>query len=245
MKTVLVTGSSKGIGREIIRLFAKNNYNVVITYNSDLVSARKLEEEIKDKYDVGTLVVHLDISNEEDIKNMISSVIDKFGTIDVLVNNAGIAIDTIFEDKTKDNFMKTLEVNLVGTFLVSKYVSKIMLDKKSGCIINISSNNGIDNNYVESLDYDASKAGIISLNHNLALYLAPYVRVNCVCPGWVNTDMNKDLDVDFIKKEENKILLNRFANPLEIANVVYFLASDEASYVNDSIIRVDGGVKND
>lgn len=243
MKTVLVTGASSGIGREVVRLFAKNNYNVVITYNSDKKGALELESEVNSGNN--TLVLKCDISNEEDIIKMVNSVRDKFNSIDVLVNNAGIAIDTTFEDKTKANFMKILEVNLVGTFLVSKYVSEIMLKNKNGRIINISSTNAIDSYYVESLDYDASKAGIISLTHNLANYLSPYVNVNCVCPGWVDTRMNSDISLEFRKKQEDKILLGRFANPREIANVVYFLSSEEASYINDSIIKVDGGVKND
>ena len=176
---------------------------------------------------------------------MVEKVIFKFNKIDVLVNNAGIAIDTTFEDKTKDNFMKTLEINLVGTFLVSKYVSKYMLEQKSGNIVNVASTNGIDSYYVESLDYDASKSGVISLTHNLANYLAPYIRVNCVCPGWINTKMNNCLSEEFKKKEIDKILLNRFAESNEVANLIYFLASDEASYINDSIIKIDGGVKHD
>lgn len=118
-----------------------------------------------------------------------------------------------------------------------------MVDNKYGVIINISSTNGIDTPYIESIDYDASKAGLISLSKNLANYFAPYVRVNTICPGWVNTEMNKNLDSDFISKEENKILLGRFANPREVANLVEFLISDKASYINDSIIRIDGGIK--
>jgi len=245
MKTVLVTGSSNGIGKETVIKFAKNNYSVVITYNSDSTSALELEKEIKNKYNVDVLVIKCDISSESDIKSMVDSVISRFGKIDVLVNNAGIAIDTTFEDKTKDNFMKTLEVNLVGTFLVSKYVSNYMLKEKKGSIINVSSTNGIDSYYVESLDYDASKSGVISLTHNLANYLAPYIRVNCVCPGWINTKMNECLSLEFKEKETNKILLNRFAGANEVANLIYFLASDEASYINDSIIKIDGGVKHD
>lgn len=245
MKTVLVTGSSNGIGKETIIKFAKNNYNVVITYNNDYESAILLEKEIKTKYQVNTLVLKCDISNEEEIKLMIEQIINKFAKIDVLVNNAGIAIDTTFEDKTKDNFMKTLEINLVGTFLVSKYVAEYMLENKKGNIINVSSTNGIDSYYVESLDYDASKSGVISLTHNLANYLSPYVRVNCVCPGWVNTKMNESLTDEFKNKEKNKILLNRFAEPEEIANVIYFLTTEDASYINDTIIKVDGGVKHD
>lgn len=245
MKTVLVTGSSNGIGKETIIKFAENNYNVVITYNNDYDSALSLEKYVKEKYNVKTLVLKLDISEEDNIKEAVNRIIDKFGKIDVLVNNAGIAIDTTFEDKTKDNFMKTLEINLVGTFLVSKYVSKHMLKEKSGNIINISSTNGIDSYYVESLDYDASKSGVISLTHNLANYLAPYIRVNCVCPGWIDTNMNKDLSIEFKNKETEKILLNRFAAPREIANVIYFLSTEDASYINDSVIKVDGGVKHD
>lgn len=240
MKTVLVTGSASGIGRETIKLFAKNNYNVIITYNNNYKDAITLEKEIKENYNVKTLLVKLDITNEENIKEVTTLIKETFNYIDVLVNNASIAIDTTFEDKTKENFMKTLEVNLVGTFLVSKHISKII---KNGSIINVSSNNAIDSYYVESLDYDASKSAIISLTHNLANYLSPNIRVNAICPGWVETNMNKDLTKEFIEKENKKILLNRFAKPSEIANLIYFLASDNASYINDSIIKIDGGIK--
>ena len=172
---------------------------------------------------------------------MFNIIIDKFGSIDVVVNNAAIAIDTIFEQKTVDNFNKILNTNLIGTFLVSKYASKYMLEKKQGNIINISSTNGIDTYYPYSMDYDASKAGIISLTKNLSKELSPYIRVNCVCPGWITTDMNNSLDKEYMSKEITKINLKRFAEPKEIANVVYFLATDEASYVNGSVIVVDGG----
>ena len=154
---------------------------------------------------------------------------------------ATTAIDTLFEDKTVENFRKIIDVNLIGTFLVSKYASEYMLKNKSGKIINISSTNGIDTYYPYGLDYDASKAGVISLTHNLAMQFAPYINVNCIASGWINTDMTKELDEDYIKEESSKILLGRFAEPMEIANVVAFLASDEASFVNGSIIRVDGG----
>ena len=232
---VLVTGSSKGIGKETILKYAKEGYDVVINYNSSLDDALKVEEEAK-KYNVNTLVVKCDISNEEEVKVMTDEIKNKFGKVDILVNNAGIAIDTTFEDKTVDNFRRTLDVNLIGTFLVSKYISKIM---DEGVIINISSTNGIDTTYPESLDYDASKAGIISLTHNLATEFAPNIRVNAICPGWVNTEMNKELDEEFINKETSKIKLGRFADPKEIADAVYNISL--CTYINDSIIRVDGG----
>ena len=241
MKTVLVTGASRGLGRSIIIKFAENNYNVVINYNNSKKEALELERYIKDNYQVEVLTIKADVGNEIEVKNMFNEIINKFNTIDVVVNNAGIAIDTIFEDKTVDNFHKILDTNLIGTFLVSKYASKYMLEKKEGNIINISSTNGIDTYYPYSMDYDASKAGVISLTKNLSKELSPYIRVNCVCPGWINTDMNKELDKDYIEEEINKINLKRFAEPMEIANVVYFLARDEASYVNGSILIVDGG----
>ena len=142
------------------------------------------------------------------------------------MKNIPVDKTNIIEDKTSKEFMRVLEVNLLGTFLVSKYVGKRMLENKYGKIVNISSTNGIDTGYPESIDYDASKAGVISLTHNLAKLYAPYVNVNCVCPGWMNTEMGLSLGNDLIKKEESKILLNRFGNPEEIANVVRFLVSD-------------------
>ena len=172
---------------------------------------------------------------------MVNEITNKFGSIDYLVNNAGIAIDTTFEDKNKENFIKTLNVNLIGPFLLSRIIGNKMYENKFGKIINISSTNGLETYYEESLDYDASKAALISLTHNLSKHYAPYVYVNAICPGWVNTDMNKELDKKFIDDEVSKIYLNRFAEPEEIAHLVKFLLSDEASYINNSIIRIDGG----
>lgn len=240
-KCVLVTGSSIGLGESIIRKYASMGYNTVITYNSHKDEAIELQKEIKDKYNTESLVIKCDISKEEDIENLKNEIINKFNKLDVLVNNASIAIDTTFSDKTKENYMKILEINLVGTFLVSKIMSTIMNDNSS--IINISSTNGIDTYYEYSLDYDSSKAGIINLSHNLANYLSPKIRVNTICPGWINTPMNKDMDTEFRKQEEDKILLKRFAEADEIANLVYFISSNDASYINDSVIRIDGGKK--
>ena len=240
-KCVLVTGSSIGLGASIIRKYASMGYNTIITYNSHKDEAIELQKEINDKYNTESLVIKCDISKEEDIENLKNEIISKFNKLDVLVNNASIAIDTTFSDKIKENNMRILEVNLVGTFLVSKIMSTIMSDNSS--IINISSTNGIDTYYEYSLDYDSSKAGVINLSHNLANYLSPKIRVNTICPGWINTPMNKDMDTEFRKQEEDKILLKRFAEPNEIANLIYFISSEEASYINDSVIRIDGGKK--
>ena len=242
-KTVLVTGSSIGLGSFIIKKFASNNYNVIINYSTNKDEAMKLKDEILNEYNIEVLIIKCDISNENDIENMKDTIINKFGKLDVLINNASISNDSLVSDKTKESFMRILEVNLVGTFLVSRIFGDLMYKNKKGIIINIGSTNGIDTYYEYSLDYDSSKAGVINLTHNLANYYSPYINVNCVCPGWINTPMNKDMDSDFRKNEENKILLNRFAESNEIASLVYFLGTEEASYINDSIIRIDGGKK--
>lgn len=240
-KVVLITGASRGIGASIAKKMASKNYNIVINYNNSKLKALKLKEEIENQYHVKVLVIKADVSNEDEVKKMIDESIKEFGKLNCLVNNAGLAIDTCFEDKTVQNFQKILNTNLIGPFLTSKYAFKYLEKEENSSIINISSTNGIDTIYSESLDYDASKAGLISLTKNLALQFSPKIRVNSVAPGWVKTDMNNNLDPKFVKEEERKILLERFANPEEIANVVAFLASDEATYINSEVIRVDGG----
>ena len=240
---VLVTGSSRGLGKAIILEYAKNGYDVVINYNNSKEEALELKDYVESNYHVKALVIKCDISKESDIDSMIEAIYQEFGHLDVLVNNASIDSDQDFELKTKNDFMKTLEVNLVGTYLLSKKIGLKMLDAKTGNIINISSNNGLDTPYPESIDYDASKAGVISLTHNLAIYFAPYIRVNAICPGWINTDMSRKISKDFKEEELKKILLGRFAEKEEIANLAYFLGTDKASYINDSIIRIDGGVR--
>ncbi len=239
-KVVLITGASKGIGANTAIKFAKEGYDVVINYNTSKQEALKILDTVK-QYGSDATIIKADISNETDINNMVEEVIKHYGHIDVLVNNAGLAIDSVIEDKTKDNFMKILDVNLVGPFFLSRACAKYM--PKGSSIIMVSSTNGIDTYYSYGLDYDASKAGLISLMHNLASVYAPDIRVNAIASGWVMTDMNRNLDKEYIKDESSKILLGRFAKPEEIANVIYFLTTDEASYINGTVIRVDGGVK--
>lgn len=242
-KVVLVTGSSIGLGRAIIEKFASNNYNVIINYNNSKQEAEELKSYIENTYHTKAITIKCDITKESEIEEMKQIIIKEFGVLDCLVNNAGIAIDTDFNLKTKENFIKILDTNLVSLFLVSRTFGNLMLENKKGKIINIASTNGIDSYYEYSLDYDASKAGVINLTHNLANHYSPYINVNCVCPGWIDTPMNKDLDESFKQKEIDKILLRRFASPKEIAALVYFLSTDEASYINDSIIKIDGGRK--
>lgn len=238
-KVVLITGGSRGIGASTSLEFAKLGCDLAINYVSNGEEANKLKQRIEDKYKVEVLLVKGDISSEEDVKDIVDKVLNKFGKIDILINNAGIAIDTTLEDKTVENFNKILGVNLIGTFLMCKYVGLEMFKNKNGSIVNISSTNGIDSFYPFSMDYDASKAGVISLTHNFAKEFAPYVRVNSIAPGWVNTEMNKELDDDFKNEELSHILLERFAEPIEIAKEIVHVAN--STYLNDCIIKVDGG----
>ena len=240
-KVVLVTGSSRGIGKATIIEFAKKGYNVVINYKKSNSEAEILKNELESDYHIKAITVKADVSNELDVKNMINIILDEFKHIDVLVNNAGIAIDKEFKDRTVEDWQKTLKTNLIGPFLVSKYVGEVMMSQKSGKIINISSTNGINSFFPTSIDYDASKAGVINLTHNLAIQFAPYINVNCVAPGWVNTEMNRDLPKDLIEEETSKIYKKRFAETSEIGKVICFLASEDADFINDEVIKVDGG----
>lgn len=244
-KVAIITGASSKIGSSIAEKLAKCKYDLVLNYNTSLEKTKKLREELINKYNIDVLLIKADLREEKEIKNIVDCAISKYGRIDILINNAAIEHDNTFEYKTKEEFMDVLNVNLIAPFFLSKYASKYMIKNKYGKIINIASTNGIDTYYPSSLDYDASKAGLISLTHNLAIELAPYITVNAIAPGWTNTDMNKNLSEEQKKKINERILLKRFANPDEIANVVAFLASPEASYINNEVIRVDGGSFND
>lgn len=239
-KTVIITGSSRGIGAATALYFAEKGFNIVINYVSNKEAADHLSREINEKYPVDTLVIKADVSNESEVINMLQLTKERFGRVDVLINNAGIAIDTTLEDKTVDNFHKTLDVNLIGTFLTCKHIGTYMKEQGFGSIVNISSTNGIDSFYPYSMDYDASKAGVISLSHNFAICYAPTIRVNCIAPGWVYTEMNKELDEEYIKEECEHILLGRFSEPEEMAKEIYHVAV-ESTYLNDSVIKIDGG----
>ena len=160
-KVALVTGSTSSLGSEIIRVLAKEGANVVIHYHNKKEEAYALEQEIKNKYNIDTYVIKCDITNENKVENMVDKILKKCQKIDILVNNSAYTKDTPYEEKTSTSFKKILDVNIIGTFLVTKYVGRTMLKNKQGKIINISSNNAINCYYPESIDYDASKACFI------------------------------------------------------------------------------------
>lgn len=238
-KVVLVTGSSRGIGKATIIEFASKEYNVVINYIESKTEANALKEYVESNFNIKALVIEADVSNENAVINMINSIIKEFGRIDVLVNNAGIVYDRDFDDITVDEFKRTLEVNVLGAFIVSREVSKYM--KKGSAIINVSSTNGTKTISPECLDYNISKVGLQSLTRDLAFQFKPNIRVNAIAIGWADTDMNKDLPQDYIDDETSKIYLERFADPKEIAKTIYFLANEDSSYINSEILTIDGG----
>lgn len=207
-KNALITGGTRGIGEAIAREFAKKGYNLIINYVNSKEKAEKLKNELEEIYNIKVLTSQADLADEKEIENMVDIALKKFGKIDVLVNNAGIVIDKEFEDRTIEDWKQILNINLIAPFILTKLIGKEMVKNKSGAIINISSTNGINTYYPTSVDYDASKSGLISLTYDSAVELAPYVRVNCIAPGWVNTEMNKELPEDFAKEiGYNEIIL--------------------------------------
>lgn len=235
-KRALITGGAKGLGRAITVEFAKHGYDLIITYLSSEEQAREMKELLEREYTVEVMLAKIDLANTSEIESFARQIED----LDVIVNNAAYYNDDEILNKTTEDFLKTYRINVVAPFLLSKYLYE-QLKKNRGNIVNISSTNGIDSMYPESADYDASKAALLNLTKNLSLAFAPYIRVNAIAPGWIETEATFDMEEKFKERELATISLKRFAKPEEIAKVVYFVASDDASYMTGSIIRVDGG----
>ena len=205
-KVVLVTGGSKGIGRAIALELAKQGYDIVINYLTSQKEAEALQKEIKEMYGVRCMAIPCDVSKEDEVDKMISYIEEKLGGVDILINNAAVDLSNLFHLKTAEEFRRTMEVNVVGAFNCSKRVYRYMLEKEYGRIINISSTNGINTYYPMCIDYDASKAALISLTHNLAFEFAPYIHVNCIAPGFIGTENELDgYDEEFLREEIEKI----------------------------------------
>lgn len=240
-KTVLITGGSRGIGKEVAITYAENGYNVIVNYVSDKTDVETIKNELEEK-GIESLIIKADVSNEEEVENLVKKAIERFGKIDVLVNNAGITRDNLLMRMSKEDFDKVLEINLKGTFLVTKAVTKYMIKKRKGSIINLSSVVGIVGNSGQS-NYSASKAGIIGFTKSIAKELASRnIRANAVAPGFIATDMTNVLSDTVKESINNQIPLKRMGTAKEVAELIYFLGSEKSEYITGQVINIDGGM---
>jgi len=240
-KVAIITGGSRGIGKEIAKKFAKENYNLVINYVSEKTNTEELKKEFE-ALGAEVLFIKTNVTSYEECEKMAKDAINKFGKIDVLVNNAGVTKDSLLLRMKEEDFDTVINVNLKGTFNVTKACIPYMMKKKSGKIVNISSVVGISGNSGQA-NYAASKAGIIGFTKSVAKELASRnILANCVAPGYIATDMTNGLS-DAVKESiNNQIPLKRVGMPEEVAKAVYFLASEENSYITGQVINVDGGM---
>lgn len=242
-KVVFVTGGSRGIGKEVALKYAKEGYNIVINYVSDKTDVIKLKEEIESvNKDICALILKADVTNGNEIEEVVRKAVEEFGKIDVLINNAGITKDNLLMRMSEEEFDKVIEVNLKGTYIVTKIVSKYMMKKRQGSIINMSSVVGVTGN-AGQCNYSASKAGIIGFTKSLARELSSRnIRSNAIAPGFIETDMTDVLSDEVKENVHSQIPLKRMGTAKEVSELAYFLGSDASSYITGQVINIDGGM---
>lgn len=239
MKTVVVTGASKGIGRAVAKEFANNGYNVVICYNHSVSAAQELVAEVSRV--TRAIAVRVDVSKEDEVQNMIDITKKTFGTIDVLVNCAGVSDTRLLIDSTKEDYDFVFDTNMRGTYNTCKLVGSEMLSNQSGKIINISSIWGLLGGSCESV-YSASKGAIIAFTKALAKEFGPNgINVNAVAPGFIQTDMTKNVTEEIRQEIMDNSALGRLGTPEDVAGVVLFLASEKSNFITGQVVSVDGG----
>ena len=240
-KVALITGATRGIGKEIALELAQNGFDIAVNYRSMQEGMEDLKKEIEE-YGVRCEFVGADVANFEQCESMVKETVEKFGKIDILVNNAGITKDGLIMRMKKEDFEAVIDINLIGTFNVTRNVIPYMIKQKSGRIINVSSVVGVAGNAGQT-NYSASKAGIIGFTKSLAKEVASRnILVNAIAPGFIDTDMTKVLS-DNVKEGINaQIPLRRMGSPKEVAKVVKFLASEDSSYITGQVINIDGGM---
>lgn len=238
-KTIIVTGGSRGIGEGIVRLLAKENkYNIVLNYNQSEEKAKTIQRELETE-GIHIEIVKADVSKREEAKRLIQFTIEKFGMIDVLINNAGIAQTKLFTDITDEDWNIMLEKNLTSVFYCTQEVLPIMINKKSGCIINVSSIWGIVGGSCE-VHYSATKAGIIGMTKALAKELGPSnIRVNSIAPGAIDTNMNKETTETEWEQIKKETPLQKIGQPVDIARCIKWLVEDE--FTTGQVISINGG----
>ena len=240
-KTAIITGASKGIGKGIAEVFAKNGANVAFTYLSSVERGQALEQELKEH---GSQVkgYRSDASKMEDAEALVAQVIEDFGGIDIVVNNAGITKDTLLMRMTEEDFNRVIEVNLNSVFNMTKAVQRTFLKQRAGSIVNISSVVGVKGNAGQA-NYSASKAGIIGFTKSVALELGSRnIRCNAIAPGFIETEMTAVLDENTVQQWREGIPLKRGGSPEDVANACLFLASDMSGYIGGQVLNVCGGM---
>lgn len=239
-KTVLITGASRGIGRAAAVTFAQNGYNVAINYNKSSEAAEKLCSELK-QYGVKAIALQSDVADKSAVDKMVQRIEDELEKITVLVNNAGIAEQALFSDITEEMWNRMFDVNVKGAYNCTQAVLPHMIHNKCGRIINVSSMWGISGASCE-VHYSASKAALIGFTKSLAKEVGlSGITVNCVAPGVIATEMNGHLSEEIIEELKNETPLNRIGTPEDVAEAIFFLASDKASFITGQVLSVDGG----
>ena len=240
-KVAIITGGSRGIGRGIAQIFAQQGANVAFTYSSSVTEANQLEEELK-TFGVKVKGYQSNAADFNQCEQLVEEVVKDFGTVDILINNAGITKDTLLMRMSEEDFDKVIQVNLKSVFNMTKAAQKIMLKQRKGSIINISSVVGVQGNAGQA-NYAASKAGILGFTKSVALEMGSRnIRCNAIAPGFIETEMTAALKPEIVEGWRNAIPLKRGGQPEDVANACVFLASDLSSYITGQVLRVDGGM---
>ena len=240
-KTAIITGATRGIGRGIAEVFAKQGANVIFTYSSSADLAKEIEDNLS-KENVIVKGYKSDASSFDDCKKLVDQITEEFDNVDILINNAGITRDNLLMRMNEEDFDKVIEVNLKSVFNMTKAIQRTMLKQRFGSIINMSSVVGVKGNAGQS-NYAASKAGIIGFSKSIALELGSRnIRCNVIAPGFIETEMTEILDEKVVQEWRNSIPLKRGGTPLDIANTCLWLGSDMSSYITGQTIHVNGGL---
>ena len=242
MKTVMITGCNRGIGREAVRLFAENGNNLICCIRKENSDFEQFVSGLRSKYGVKIETLYFDMSDESAIKNTLQPLLKEKRQIDVLINNAGVATGGLLQMTSMTQLREVFQINFFSQVLITQMISKLMMRQKSGVIINMGSVAGLDS-FAGYTAYGSSKAAVMSFTRIIARELASYnIRVNAIAPGLTDTNMANQMEGKAYQEMVNRSAMNRLGKPEEIAQLMVYLASDDASFVNGQVIRIDGGM---